>query len=56
MQPDSECNKRIRLRQGTPKDSTPKNTTLTKTPSAINTTPKSSRKQVKHNLFTKANP
>ncbi|XP_039953021.1 uncharacterized protein LOC120769998 [Bactrocera tryoni] len=45
MQPDSECNKRIRLRQGTPKDSTPKTVTVTKTPSAINNTPKSSRKQ-----------
>ncbi|XP_014093561.2 microcephalin isoform X1 [Bactrocera oleae] len=45
MQPDSECNKRIRLRQGTPKDSTPKAVTVPKTPSAINNTPKSSRKQ-----------
>uniref|UniRef100_A0A0A1WJW7 Microcephalin n=1 Tax=Zeugodacus cucurbitae TaxID=28588 RepID=A0A0A1WJW7_ZEUCU len=45
MQPDSECNKRIRLKQGTPKDSTPKTVTLTKTPSTINNTPKSSRKQ-----------
>uniref|UniRef100_A0A0K8W2B9 Microcephalin n=2 Tax=Bactrocera latifrons TaxID=174628 RepID=A0A0K8W2B9_BACLA len=45
MQPDSECNKRIRLRQGTPKDSTPKTVTVTKTPSAISNTPNSSRKQ-----------
>ncbi|XP_053966804.1 uncharacterized protein LOC128868574 [Anastrepha ludens] len=46
MQPDSECNKRVRLKQGTPKDNTPKTVaeSLTKTSSDFNT-PKSSRKQ-----------
>lgn len=50
MQPDSECNKRIRLKQGTPKSSAE---VPTRTPTSAANTPKTSKKQVRFLLFEK---
>ncbi|XP_012154800.1 uncharacterized protein LOC101449922 isoform X2 [Ceratitis capitata] len=48
MQPDSECNKRIRLKQGTPKSSAE---VPTRTPTSAANTPKTSKKQTDISQF-----